>query len=593
MSIELPETPLAEQVAPATVPVTGPTQAAKQFIPPSPRTANSWLQFIPLLIVFAAFLPLLVMHGVALWAKPHYQFFPLVLLGSAVLGYFACQRQGRLNPGRYQMAALGFGFLSLLGLGAGAFVQSSLVAFGSFLVGSMAFIYSWGGWQLVKRWLPAWLFLWLIVPPPFNWDQEFITWLKFVTARWTGYVLDVFGIVHVMEGNVVIVPPYNQLLVEEACSGIHSFFAIITCALFFVFWFGRPIAHAILLIIGSICWVLAANCARVVLIAVAQVRFNVDLAHGLRHDILGFVIFLFLVLLTLSLDRLLCFVFNSTYSFMSLFKKGRMVLSKMMESQKKKVDLGTTRWPGLSVTWVYAKPILVLALLLCVFNYGLAALGVMEVMAPAEQPLFDAMAKVPEGALPMRFATQAAGANFDWERISFEVPPEREVDAKIGRFSRTWKYRTPSMDEPAIFSCDYPFVQAHDLTVCYVANGWFLLSSNATTGQLPNGDTDYVVEATFRKPDGQHAFLIFSLSDVNGHPQTPRIGSLDNFWVNRIKRFQQVLARKQTYLSYQIQAFATSYGVIKTNEQEQIKQMFHVLRNRLTQAYLAAYQGGK
>ncbi|MFT3883198.1 MAG: exosortase U [Gemmatales bacterium] len=590
MSIELPESPAAEPVALAAAP----TQPARQQNQPvSARPSQPWLQFIPLFIVFAAFLPLLVMHGVSLWAKPHYQFFPLVLLGTLVLGYFACQRQGRLHPGRYQLAALGFGFLSLVGLGAGAFLQSSLVAFGSFLVGSMAFIYSWGGWHLVKRWLPAWLFLWLIVPPPFNWDQEFITWLKFITARWTGYVLDVFGIVHVMEGNVVIVPPYNQLLVEEACSGIHSFFAIITCALFFVFWFGRPIAHAILLIIGSICWVLAANCARVVLIAVAQVRFNIDLAHGLRHDILGFVIFLFLVLLTLSLDRLLCFLFNSTYSFMSLFKKGRMVLSKMMDAQKKKVDLGTTRWPGLSVTWVYAKPIMALALLLCVFNYGLAALGVVEVVAPSELPLLNGMSTVSENALPLRFATQAGGANFDWERMSFVIPPERPVDDKIGRFSRTWQYRTPNMDEATTFSCDYPFVKAHDLTVCYTAAGWTMLSSNSKTAQLPNGDMDYLVEATFRKPDGQHAFLIFSLSDVNGRPQTPRIGSTDNFLENRIKRFQEALSRKTSDLSYQIQAFGTSYGVIKANEQEQIRQLFFVLRNRLTQAYLAGRQGGK
>ncbi len=589
MSIELPESPLAEQVAP----VTAPAQPAKPFAPPPTKTTSPWLQFIPLLIVFAAFLPLLVMHGVALWAKPHYQFFPLVLLGSVVLGYFACQRQGRLHPGRYQLAALGFGFLSLIGLGVGAFLQSSLIAFGSFLIGSMAFIYSWGGWHLVKRWLPAWLFLWLIVPPPFNWDQEFITWLKFVTARWTGYVLDVFGIVHVMEGNVVIVPPYNQLLVEEACSGIHSFFAIITCALFFVFWFGRPVAHAILLIIGSICWVLAANCARVVLIAVAQVRFGIDLAHGLRHDILGFVIFLFLVLLTLSLDRLLCFLFNSTYSFMSLFKKGRMVLSKMMDAQKKKVDLGSTKWPGLSVTWVYAKPILAIALLLCVFNYGLAALGMIDVVAPSEQPMFDAMLKVPEGALPSRLTTQAAGVNFDWERTRFEVPEERPVDAKIGRFSRTWQFRTPNMDEPTLFSCDYPFGFGHDLTVCYRSNGWQLLSTKEVISKLPNGDPDYFIEASFRKPDGQHAFLVFNLNDMDGHPQLPRSGSVDNFLLARLERFKKALTRKRSDLSYQVQVFGTSYGVIKTNEQDQIRQLFLTLRGRLTQAYLAGSQGGK
>lgn len=102
-----------------------------------------------------------------------------------------------------------------------------------------------------------------------------------------------------------------------------------------------------------------------------------------------------------------------------------------------------------------------------------------------------------------------------------------------------------------------------------------------------------MVEATFRKPDGQHAFLIFNLSDVNGQPQPKRSGSVDNFFQNRFNRLKESVVRKHTNLSYQIQAFGTSYGVIKTHEQEHIKQMFLVLRNRLTQAYLAGFQGGK
>src|SRR5437868_3617081 len=110
MSIEMPKFKAAEFAAESTAPILPPRQIA----PIPTRAPNRWLQAIPLLIVLAAFAPLMVMHGVSLWGKPHYQFFPLVLIGTLVLGYFACQRQGRLNPGRYQLVALGFGFLSLL-----------------------------------------------------------------------------------------------------------------------------------------------------------------------------------------------------------------------------------------------------------------------------------------------------------------------------------------------------------------------------------------------------------------------------------------------------------------------------------------------
>ncbi|MFO0812411.1 MAG: exosortase U [Gemmatales bacterium] len=588
MSIEMPAAP-AELVAEVTPLPSPPVKQVKV----AEKRISTWTQWIPLLIVVAAFIPMLVMHGVTLWAKPHYQFFPLVIAGSAVLGYFGCQRLGRLHPGRYQTVAMFFGFLSLLGLGAGAFLQSSLIAFGSFLVGSLAFIYSWGGKQLIWKWMPAWLFLWLMMPPPFNWDNDFIVWLKFITARWTGHVLDVFGIVHVMEGNVVIVPPYSQLAVEEACSGIHSFFAIITCAMFFVFWFGRPVLHAILLILGSIGWVLAANCARVVLIAVAQVRFNIDLAHGLRHDILGFVIFLFLVLLTLSLDRLLCFVFESTYSFMALFRKGRMVLSKMMESQKKKIDLGTTRWPGLSATWVYAKPIMAVALLLCVTNYALAFLGVIEVAAPSDGNLIASLNKMEEGIMPPRIDTRAGTSALSWVRFGFKVEEERPRDDKNGRFTRYWQYKAENMDLPVTFSCDYPFMSGHDLTICYAAAGWTKVDDKLMSVDLPNGDKEMYVYATFRKPDGQFGVLFFSLLDEQGRPQQPRYSSTEGSLQNRIRRLKEMVSRKASDLRYQTQLFAAAYNPINSNDQEHLLQLYMNCRNRLTQNYLAASQGGK
>jgi exosortase len=559
-----------------------------------PRTAEptlatrNWKQFLPALIVFAAYLPMLVMHGINLWSKPHYQFFPLVLLGAGLLGYFNVQRQGRFQPGRYQRAAQLFGFLSLGGLAASAFLLSSLLAIVSFLVGLLAFIYSWGGWRLTKRLLPAWVFLWLIVPPPFNWDQDFITWLKFVTAGWTSYVLDVFGILHVMRGNVVIVPPYQQLLVEEACSGIHSFFAIITCALFLSFWSARSILHTILLIIGSVGFVLAANVARVTLIAIAQVRFNVDLAHGLRHDVLGFVIFFGLFLLAISLDRLLCFMFNSTYSFMALFQKGRMVLNKMIESKKKKVDLGATRWPGLSSTWVYAKPMVAAALLLCVTNYSLAAIGLIEVARPSDAALVTALDKLSENSLPPRIDT----GGLAWERLDFQVAPERARDDKLGQFSRSWRYRMSGMDEPVIFSLDYTFYNWHDLTVCYRMNGWRMEETNERTVPLPNGDFDVYIEARFRRvEDGQNGYLLFSLVDEVGKVQAAR--PHESMLNNRIRRLKEALERRPTEIRFQTQVFVTSYNSFNSQERDRIREFFLKSRQGVITSYLAARQGGQ
>jgi exosortase len=571
-----------------------PVETLQPVQPPS-RTSiaesapSAWKQALPALIVLAAYVPMLVMHGINLWSKPHYQFFPLVLGGAVLLGFFSVRRQGRFHPGRYQSVALIFGFLSLCGLAASAFLLSSLVAIVSFLVGLLAFIYSFGGWRLTKKLLPAWIFLWLMVPPPFNWDQDFITWLKFVTAGWTSYVLDVFGILHVMRGNVVIVPPYQQLLVEEACSGIHSFFAIITCALFLSFWSARSILHTILLVAGGVGFVLTANVARVTLIAVAQVRFNVDLAHGLRHDVLGFVIFFALCLLTLSLDRLLCFLFNSTYSFMALFAKGRMVLNKMIDAKKKKVDLGPTRWPGFSTTWVYAKPIVALALLLCLANYSLAAIGLIEVARPSDSALVNALNTLGETSMPLH--VDSGGRN-PWDRFLFNVPAERARDDKLGQYSRIWKYRMEGMDEPVDFSVDYTFYNWHDLTVCYRMNGWIMVDSKEYRQPLPGGGEDVYVEAQFRMPeDGRQGYLLFSLVDELGRVQPP--APHESLINNRIRRLKEALERRPTEIRFQLQAFATSYNVMNTPERDLIKQFFLKSRQAAINGYLAARQGGK
>src|ERR1700722_14483881 len=47
-----------------------------------------------------AHLPLLAQHAQQIWLRPHYRFFPLVLLGSAVLAFLRLRDLGPLSPGR-------------------------------------------------------------------------------------------------------------------------------------------------------------------------------------------------------------------------------------------------------------------------------------------------------------------------------------------------------------------------------------------------------------------------------------------------------------------------------------------------------------
>ena len=72
-----------------------------------------------------------------------------------------------------------------------------------------------------RDWLPVWLVMWLIVPPPFRWDFRLIVWLQSSTSRMASMLLDVVGVQHLMEGNVLVLPGH-RMLVDEACSGVNS-----------------------------------------------------------------------------------------------------------------------------------------------------------------------------------------------------------------------------------------------------------------------------------------------------------------------------------------------------------------------------------
>src|SRR3954471_9880340 len=49
-------------------------------------------------VLALAFLPLLIAHGRQLWLRPHYQFFPLALVGAAVLAWPALRDGPRSRP---------------------------------------------------------------------------------------------------------------------------------------------------------------------------------------------------------------------------------------------------------------------------------------------------------------------------------------------------------------------------------------------------------------------------------------------------------------------------------------------------------------
>lgn len=527
---------------------------------------------IGLALVAVAYGPFLYVHGTNLLSKSHYEFFPLVLLLSGFLAWSASKRLGPLQAGRYKFITAGGALLALGLLLGAAFFGSATLAVGSFMLGLLVFLYSYGGWTLTKRMLPAWIFLWLAVPPPLNLDVRLIQWLQIVTTRWSSYFLDLFGVLHVMSGNIIEVPN-KHLGVEQACSGINSLFALLTVALFLIFWSRRSIIHGILLLAGAVGFVLVGNLLRVWIIALAYNRRQIDLSEGWKHEALGFAIFIVMFVLVLSLDRLLLFLI-ATVNAIVLWRRTAMTrhLQAKLE-QNRPTDLGATRWPRLTTAWMFAKPAMAVFALIAVFNVALLAMGINDATPLSADKMLATF-----GQLDGRFFSPGIAG---WELVGFE-PQKRKNGDIHGDYSRDWKFKKGSSQ--ADISLDYAWTAFHDLQVCYDGTGWTILNRNNVPGPDPApGVPDHVIEISMSKPLGHEGYLLFTEYEADGLPTALP----DNSIRKRLTQFG--FRPKRKLLVYQVQIFTVAFTPPSEEKKKEFRQLYDACRERIAQ--IAPHRG--
>ncbi len=250
-------------------------------VAPLPLLANSRGLIGIVCLLALAHLPLLVLHGRTLWAREHYQFFPLLLPAALALAYRNLRGSGPLTPGRPSTSFALFG-LALLLLTLGILTVSPWLGAVAAQATLLAAAFSLGGRRLAGRLLPAWLLLWLAIPLPGRLDRQFIATLQQWTSIGASQVLEVAGCLHVRRGNVIDFGG-RTILVEEACSGIHSLFAVLACTLFWSARMRRPFLHALLLLLAALPIVLAGNVARIVAVATLDGVGRINLSSGWGH----------------------------------------------------------------------------------------------------------------------------------------------------------------------------------------------------------------------------------------------------------------------------------------------------------------------
>jgi exosortase len=421
--------------------------------------------------LLAAHLPLLAQHAVQIWLRPHYRFFPLVLVGAGVLAWLRLRGQPASAPGRPWLAGLAL-TAAWLALAAAVVLSSSWLGAVAALATLAAVTYAVGGVTLCGRLAPSWVLLWLAVPPPLELDRDLILWLQGETTRWSSAVLDLLGVFHLTAGHVVEIDG-RRLLVDQACSGVNSLFSVLACTLFLIFLAGRPLLRAALLLAAALVWVLLVNVARVAGVALILARWDVDLSTGWRHDAFGLVLFACAVGLIASTDQLLGFLLAPT--------------DPPGQPGSSSDDPPTPEPRRGNIPWIVAlaAPAYLLLLAGHTLTHGRSESETVVASSPA-----GIVDRLEIDLLPERMGP--------WQRQDFQKQT-RDAGNFFGEHSRTWIYRHG--DRTALFSLDYPFPSWHDLTRCYTGQGWRLEEQSLHEAQeVPGG----FLAARLSKPAYRH-----------------------------------------------------------------------------------------
>jgi exosortase len=524
-------------------------------------------------ILGLAHLPILIEQGKSLWARDHYQMFPLVLIFAGILARPAVAA-ARTAPASASDRRIGFGLLIVDWL-----ILTFAVLIFSPVAGSLAFwfllvatAYATGGWPTLRAAIPALAYLLLIIPPPFALDVKLVQLLQFYTSNASSRVLDLMGVYHAING-VIIEVGDKKYEIEHACSGISSLLSVLACTLFYVFWTGAHWLRGTCLVLSSVFWVLIANVLRVVIIVFMDAQFEIDLSTDefpfYLHTMLGILLFAMTLGLIVSTDRLFAFI-GTTIDW---GKRDHSV----------RPALRPTGAPLFNVSW---GTVAIVA----------AAYGGLILFQAGDYGLGDS---VPESKLIASynaFSETTMPEELDgWRRATgstaFTARDAKEALVVFGDHSRSWKYGHNGV--VAVVSFDYPFPSWHDLRMCYTMTGWtiaeteqFTASSNSQFGDLA------CISTRLTRPVERNAHLWFGEFDLNGRPITPSDSPISAAyrWRERLKsmtrrwdslRGKQVDPETGANSILQVQVLTETYGPLTPTERADTQKFFGAVLDHL------------
>lgn len=552
--------------------------AATAFAP----IRNSRPALILLIGVAIGNLPLFGAHLLNLWKQPQYQYFPIVLIVIGWLFFRSAEWREKPAESRFSLPLGTLAIVTSLAIAVfGTWFMSPWVATLSLVVGFAGLLLVLHRWLYIENPIGIWCLSLLILRPPLGLDTKLAFWLQGITSRVSGALLDMTGVVNLVEGNTIVLEA-RHLFVEQACSGIVSLMSIIACCAIIAVWQNRPAPHAILLTISGAFWACILNIFRITVMAIALDAFKIDLTEGWKHEALGLVLFTGTLGLSFCTDRFLLFFMTpimtpetQLYGKYSV-EQTQHPLSRMWNYmvEPSLIFSSDAPEPDEDSEEVASKPTLPR---IRVPSWTIA-FGVLFLAVGVTQVVRGALANNKFQRVEPTAGAMAIGANTlpddfgGMRRMEFETVT-RKVNDQFGERSHQWSFAGDSYSQ--LLSMDFVFSSWHDVTLCYQGLGWQVMQREVH--ERPGTEQKFI-KALFSK-DGQRAMLIFGTFDsVGQHVEAPE-ASLTRSLMGRLEKERGISGGV-----YQTQTFVVMPNDIPTEYQSAVAETYYKFYDQMANA---------
>ena len=454
-------------------------------------------------VVLAAQIPSALGYLKRVWSSGHYQFailfVPIVVM----------MMKGRLDQLQNTQRGSPTGVILLMCITAMFMVLSTFVApmfwILSFMFLTMSYVYDKYGTQGVKAILPLWLILAIVIPLPRGLDNLLVTKMQIIASEMASWILDALGLVHFRNG-VVLVTETDQFMTEEACSGIRSLFSSLAAIGLYCVYKKYPVWRFLFNLAQTVFWVLVGNAIRIATVVWVAENWTRELAEGTPHELLGLAIFLLIILLVISTDRILQVLID-------MWRWNR----DDDEFEDPVVDAATVDAAVVDQGKAAGRWFMPGFILLALF---LAFCDIRLMTTPAEGILRNPLFAMPP--FPMSAEEDLPRQIGNWELVKYEQF-NRGEERILAAYSYTWQYKRGDIE--VLVSVDGPWEFWHDITACYRGIGWTADTTHqfdlqpaddpGSSGPLNHSR----IELT--KVTGEEALVFFAQHDMRGKVVRP------------------------------------------------------------------------